>query len=48
MPNLSSLINNVHFRKLDKWYVEYYLNSRELIKYEMVKLRTLSPSQKTH
>lgn len=42
MPNSSSLLSTMHFRKLDKWYVEYYLNSRELTsKYEMVKLRTL-------
>ena len=42
MPNSSSLLSTMHFRKLDKWYVEYYLNSRELTsKYEMVKLGTL-------
>ena len=42
MASSSSLLSTMHFCKLDKWYVEYYLNSKELTsKYEMIKLGTL-------
>lgn len=42
MPDSIGLLRTTPFRRLDKWYVEYYLNSKTLdSKYDMVKLSTL-------
>lgn len=42
MPDSIGLLRTTSFRRLDKWYVEYYLNSKTLdSKYDMVKLSTL-------
>ncbi|MBC5685406.1 restriction endonuclease subunit S [Roseburia sp. NSJ-9] len=42
MDESPSLLKTMHFRKLDKWYVEFYLNSKELdSKYTMEKISTL-------
>lgn len=42
MPDSIGLLGTTPFRRLDKWYVEYYLNSKTLdSNYDMVKLSTL-------
>lgn len=42
MDSSFSLLKRTHFRRLDKWYVEYYLNNKVLdSEYTMVKISTL-------
>lgn len=42
MPDSMELLRTTSFQRLDKWYVEYYLNSKTLdSNYDMVKLSTL-------
>lgn len=42
MNNSFALLSIVHFRKLDKWYVEYFLNDKRLSSsYDMELLKTL-------
>ena len=42
MPDFTGLLQTTHFCRLDKWYVEYYLNSKNLDStFKMQKLSTL-------
>ena len=42
MPDFTGLLQTTPFYRLDKWYVEYYLNSKNLdSKYKMQKLSTI-------